>query len=688
VDARVVGQGTRVARPDAGARGHAGQLELTAVQALGPDPDEITAFTYDAAGNLTQVTDPRAQQTAYAYDALSRLASVTQHLNQTVQYRYDGRGRLSRVVNARLHALDYVYEDWGPLQAVYHYATEAAADADPEHTSADRTVTYGYDLAGNLTSTSDSDILGGASLYSADPTTGYDALNRLSSLNVQYLPGGGRTLDYAYDRFGNRKTLTLTDGAEVFTHSYVFDKLDRLDTATFPGNASAHDLDYRANGDLEKITAPSGVVTDYLYEPNGPVDDIRVTDGTSQELLRLAYGYDEVLNVDSLAETVAGTTYTHDYDYDEVYRLIQRSQSPAGLNLPALEDFTYDLAGNREDPGDPAAYDYDANNRITASPGSLTYTFDADGNIESRSGGATFTYDRINRLRQFTLGGTIASYLYDPFGRRIKKTVGSADTWYVWDGDRLLAEFDGTGTRQARYAYAAGFAPMQLAEGATLATETRYDVHTDHLDTPRALTDQTGVVRWRASYQAFGTPAVDEDPDGDLTNVAFNVRFPGQYADSESGFHYNFFRDYDPQTGRYLEPDPIGQAGGLALYPYAEGDPVNLFDFFGQQEGQPPDVSILARARYYIQRGDVEGLKRFLSQFEGNYKQKQKLLRDCGRVFKKKAKQAEREFRANDEFRDYVHRNYKPDMTMPGENPNLGSRELINALEEFFKAKR
>lgn len=305
------------------------------------------------------------------------------------------------------------------------------------------------------------------------------------------------------------------------------------------------------------------MATDYTYQLHGPVDTIAVTaaDGAA---LDLAYTYDAVLNVDTLTETRPAGSFLHDYDYDEAHRLIERAQSPAGLALPTSEGFAYDPAGNREDPSDPALYAYDANNRIQASPGGFTYAFDADGNIASRTDGATtevYTYDKANRLRAWSDGTTTASYLYDPFGRRIKKTVGGTDTWYLWDGDRLLAEYDAAGARQVRYAYAGGFAPLQVAYADGQGGEDVYDVHTDHLDTPRLLTDDQQQVVWRASYEAFGTAAVDEDPDGDGTDVTFNVRFPGQYLDAESGLHSNYHRYYSPELGRYLNADPVGQFG-------------------------------------------------------------------------------------------------------------------------------
>lgn len=109
-------------------------------------------------------------------------------------------------------------------------------------------------------------------------------------------------------------------------------------------------------------------------------------------------------------------------------------------------------------------------------------------------------------------------------------------------------EYDGTGTGAKRYAYAGGFAPLQMVEGAPGA-ETIYDVHTDHLDTPRMLTNQSTpnpTVVWKAAYEAFGEAHLDP-----ANNVAgFTIRFPGQYFDAETGLHYNRFRHYDPAIGR------------------------------------------------------------------------------------------------------------------------------------------
>ena len=137
----------------------------------------------------------------------------------------------------------------------------------------------------------------------------------------------------------------------------------------------------------------------------------------------------------------------------------------------------------------------------------------------------------MNRLAQWSDGTTTFDYVYDPFGRRVKKAVsGGATTWYLWDGDRLLAEYDGADNRTARYAYGEGFAPLQVAYPDGGGGEDVYDVHTDHLDTPRLLTDAGQGVVWRAAYEAFGRARLDSAN----TVSGFNIRFPGQYYDKET----------------------------------------------------------------------------------------------------------------------------------------------------------
>ena len=107
--------------------------------------------------------------------------------------------------------------------------------------------------------------------------------------------------------------------------------------------------------------------------------------------------------------------------------------------------------------------------------------------------------------------------------------------------------------------------------------------------TPRLATNQNKQITWRWEGEAFGETEAQEDPDGDGNTTTINLRFPGQYYDKETGLHYNWFRDYNPQTGRYRQSDPIGLDGGLNTYGYAYQNPLMYYD----PDGRVPLVLII-----------------------------------------------------------------------------------------------
>ena len=265
------------------------------------------------------------------------------------------------------------------------------------------------------------------------------------------------------------------------------------------------------------------------------------------------------------------------YQYDPAERLIQAT------GLAESHDYQYDELGNRLDIGGQ----YDPANRIQQDA-TYDYTFDERGNLIAKVDKTTgerheYTYNADNRLvcfERYPAGSDTpditATYTYDPFGRRIEKRVNGETTTFQWFGSQLIAEYDAAGSVTQRYHYAEGYAPVQVEDA-----NGTYQVHSDHLDTPGSLTDPTGTVVWKAAYAPYGSAVVDEDPDGDGTAVTFNIRFPGQYEDAESGHYYNYLRDYDPSTGRYIESDPIGLEGGLNTYAYVLNDPINLSDPLG-----------------------------------------------------------------------------------------------------------
>jgi RHS repeat-associated protein len=131
-------------------------------------------------------------------------------------------------------------------------------------------------------------------------------------------------------------------------------------------------------------------------------------------------------------------------------------------------------------------------------------------------------------------------------------------------------------------------APVNISVTAALPHGVFY-IHPDHLGTPRAVTDESDRIVWRNDLlgEPFGNAAPDEDPDGDGQKFEFNLRFPGQYYDRETGLSYNYFRDYDPGTGRYIQSDPIGLQGGVNTYTYANQNPLRFIDPLGLSGDDP-----------------------------------------------------------------------------------------------------
>ena len=143
------------------------------------------------------------------------------------------------------------------------------------------------------------------------------------------------------------------------------------------------------------------------------------------------------------------------------------------------------------------------------------------------------------------------------------------------------------------------------------SAQTRVDlayIQPDHLDTPRTVTDSTQKVIWQWDNQdPFGANAANEDPDADGQRFTLNLRFPGQYFDSETGLHYNYYRDYDPSTGRYVESDPVGLTGGINTYAYVMSQPLLRSDFFGLRSKADSSESPCG----------AEGGRKYADQFPG-----------------------------------------------------------------------
>ncbi|MPQ84412.1 type IV secretion protein Rhs, partial [Pseudomonas sp. MAFF 730085] len=210
------------------------------------------------------------------------------------------------------------------------------------------------------------------------------------------------------------------------------------------------------------------------------------------------------------------------------------------------------------------------------------YDYDAFGNLirERRGKGhqlvTEYRYDCQHRLTGITQpNGQTARYRYDPFGRRISKTVTKEPQRFFWQGDKLIAEHHAD--RHRSYIYEPdSFRPLALLEGFGPSETKAFHYQLDHLGTPQELTAPDGEIVWSAHYRAYGQVA-----RLDMEKIDNPLRFQGQYFDQESGLHYNRHRYYNPDSGRYLTPDPVKLAGGINAYQYVPNptewvDPLGL----------------------------------------------------------------------------------------------------------------
>ena len=279
------------------------------------------------------------------------------------------------------------------------------------------------------------------------------------------------------------------------------------------------------------------------------------------------YGLDNVGNI-----TSSGTDSqnpTHNYGYDGVYRLTDET------NPSNSDQYSYDANSNRTSftrDGSSTSYQIDSSSNRLTLVGSDPRTYDNKGNIKSdHNGSRTFTYNQAGRLTQVHENSQLlATYTYNAYGQRTMKTTQSSTTYYLYGkGGRLLGEYDDTGQSIKEYVHLGGEPIAQLE-----ASNITY-LHNDHLATPRKATNEAGNVVWKWDSEAFG----NKQPESSSTTV--NLRFPGQYHDSETGLNYNHFRYYDPQTGRYITSDPIGVFGGFNTYGYVLNNPLKYKDPLG-----------------------------------------------------------------------------------------------------------
>ncbi len=553
---------------------------------------QVTTFDYDANGNQTGTTDPLGRVTSQSFDALNRVIQIIDAASGLTGFDYDAVGNLTGVTDPRSLATTYTYDALD---------REVALDS-PDTGLAQST----YDANGNLIGRTDSRGIAVAHTYDAlDRRTATQYPDSTEDRAFRYderTNGRGRwsgyddqsgSVDFTYDARGNLIGESRTVQNQGYAMGYGYDGADRVTRIDYPSGLQvtyAHD----GQGRIDSINSDVGpILDDITYLPFGPVDswsdgsgaqrtltydaNYRLTSISVPGLLEWRYSHDDANNIIALADDLdAGRNQT--FVYDALDRL---ADAAGGYGT---YQFTFDPVGNRlteDDDGQLTQYAYggDSNRLLSATGADAdSFTYDEVGN---QIADAQFTsiYNQANRFVEVQQGGiAVAQYLYNAEGQRVAKTVGATAKHFVYGQEgQLLGVYDGSDGSVIEEIVYLGNTPVATVRGGQV-----YFVHTDHLGTPRVVSDSTQQIIWRWDSDPFGEAVAGEDPDGDSVAFVFGLRFPGQWFDAETGQHYNHFRDYVPTAGRYIESDPIGLEGGFNTYLYAHHNPINNIDHDGQ----------------------------------------------------------------------------------------------------------
>ena len=530
------------------------------IRIIEADPDGVsgplaapeTAFAYDAAGNISRLTDARGHVTQYVYDERDRLTLITDANNQTTQFTYDGAGNLVTVVDALNRTTQHRYDQRNRRIETIDpagYSTQFEYDLDNNLTAVvdavgNRTA-YTYDARNRMTSTTDA--LGGVTQYA------YDAVDRL----VSEIDQRGFRTDFAYDELNRLVGTTNAAGGLV---SYAYDKASNVIAQTDERDHTTA-FDYDARNRLSQVTDALGGNVSYTYDGVG--NQLTMTDQLNRTtvyaydaLNRLshitdalnhttAYGYDTVGNMTSLTDALARTT---SYRYDALNRQIEMTDAAGGVSSTR-----YDAVGNvtayTDELGRTTTYDYDQRNLLTQVIDPLTQvttnTYNEVGNLVSVTdalGKVTgYDYDALYRRTGVTDAlGQETRMAYDAQGNLLSLTDASGNvTDYTYDSlSRMVAERITVSGEvlERRYDYdlASNLTERQDRNGRTQAFT--YD----------KLNRQT-QERW---LDAQGNTVRDIDYSYDAASQLTSV------TDPDSAYSYT----YDA-AGRLLSTDNSGTAG-------------------------------------------------------------------------------------------------------------------------------
>jgi RHS repeat-associated protein len=528
-----------------------------------------TAYDYDAIDQLTSVVDPRGVPTTYVVNGLGNLSqtvSADAGTSTTPPEQFDGAGNPKEITDGRGKKTTYTYD------ALNRLASMAFQDGT--------SIVYGYDQGtngkGRLTSVT---FPGGGTIYQ------YDQQGRVRLKGDAHASQGVQLyVLYEYPSappyVGRLTRITYPSGRQIIL---AYDASGRPSSVSLGSTVIATGIKYFPFGDPKEWTWGSGSTVTREFDQDGRLKSFPLT--PSGRRVITYDGASRIVTIENPNAQPPGST-TFSMTYDDLDRLASWTNPVAANN----RGYTYDANGNRTSATvGTTTYDYEyvdppIDNRLLSTEGpapAKTNLYDGAGNLRNDATAQYYYSDRGRMFASFK-GGNWSFYGHDGLGQRVKKSWSSSIIFFAYDEDgKLLGEYlyDNSvtpiGIPIREYVYL-GDMPIAVLTGNWTAPEISY-IYTDQIDRPWMVTNTLNQIRWRWDTEPFGSNQPNSNPSG-LGTFTFPLRFPGQYYDAETGLHYNYFRDYDPQIGRYVQSDPIGLEGGVNTYAYVGSNPLTHSD--------------------------------------------------------------------------------------------------------------
>ncbi|HYO55505.1 RHS repeat-associated core domain-containing protein, partial [Archangium sp.] len=579
-------RGRRVSLRDARGGGERVQYDLLdrLVRVDGPGR-EVREGRYDAEGNLLKEKGP-LRQVSLGYTGF-HWPAFREEAGTRLCWRYDAEGRLVEVKNEAGEVYRFTRDELGRVVheegfdgAAWHYQYDAAGRLRQATQPSGRTRQLSYDEAGRLTRVEYGDGTFSAFRYRADGAlveaeneSGKVALERDALGRVVAEKQADGEVTSCYSPAGHRVEVESTLGAH---QKLLRDALGMVKGVTYTslGKSEWAIRMERDAGGLEVARwMPGGVVATWRHDEAGlPTERRTLVGGGTVAQRTWRWRPEGQLAAMSDAAHGRATEYLH----DARGRLVGERRPDGSLQHRAM-----DAVGNLYRHPGLKDRRYGPGGRLQEVDGTH-YTYDADGNLTEKhtpQGTWRYGWNGAGLLREVQRPDGLRVHLdYDALARRTRKVVlgteaeGQAapkrEVRFVWDGHVPLHEVASEGLTTWL------FEPESFSPLAREDATGRYAVVTDHLGAPTEMYDELGQLAWRMQLDAFGVGKADVA----LQHCPW--RWPGQYEDVETGLHYNRFRYYDPQAGRYISQDPLGLSGGLSLYGYVS-DPLSWMDPLG-----------------------------------------------------------------------------------------------------------